>query len=459
MIMIGATMKTSALTRRSFVTLSAAVPLVVAACSKGQDEDADAPAASSATATQTLVVEGFDWGPNATKTVLDLGVEVDAASIDPASFVVSDRRQDYVDYEPYVDVVEHDRSVIDAYASDAQGNRVEGPSPYLTLEMSVGPDDGNVQIWDDDRSMNAWSDPLELHVTLTDGATISLSDGSELSSLEVSTDDLVESQIDPLMDVYTNGSFEASDGRMLTYAAFAPEADGQTHPLVIWLHGAGGGGTDIRFALFDTKMGAMVGDEFQATMGGAHVLVPQCDGFWMQWADENGEVVTGGNPGTASVWKAAVLELVDQYVSDHDDVDPDRIIVGGCSNGGFLTLDLVFERPDFFAAAYPISEAYLDAGITDEQLASVKDLPLWFVWSKADSVVDPTSYTEPTVGRLQALEARDLHCSVYDDATILAGEFAGYTFEEGHEAWIYFFNNECEDAGTSLWEWMAVAHR
>ena len=66
-------------------------------------------------------------------------------------------------------------------------------------------------------------------------------------------------------------------------------------------------------------------------------------------------------------------------------IDTDRIYIGGCSNGGYMTMEMVITYPDYFAAAYPICEAYADNAITDEQLERVKNLPIWFIYAEDDS--------------------------------------------------------------------------
>ena len=125
-------------------------------------------------------------------------------------------------------------------------------------------------------------------------------------------------------------------------------------------------------------------------------------------------------------------------------------------------MDMIMNYPDFFAAAYPICEAYSDAGITDEQINAIKDLPTWFVYAKNDTTVDPTMFEEPTLARLNAAGA-NVHTSVFEDVQDLSGTYKGqdgnnYQFM-GHWSWIYFFNNQCEDNGLNMWQWMSEQHR
>ncbi|MFC2457089.1 MAG: hypothetical protein ACFNQD_05640, partial [Prevotella intermedia] len=65
----------------------------------------------------------------------------------------------------------------------------------------------------------------------------------------------------------------------------------------------------------------------------------------------------------------------------------DRIYVGGCSAGGYMTLNMLLQYPGFFAAAFPVCEAYPDKKITDSQLGELSKVPLWFTRSKDDETI------------------------------------------------------------------------
>lgn len=76
-----------------------------------------------------------------------------------------------------------------------------------------------------------------------------------------------------------------------------------------------------------------------------------------------------------------------------------------------------------------------------------------------DTTVKPEDYEAPTIERLKKIGG-NIHISVFDDVHDTTGL---YTTEDGapyqymgHWSWLYFFNNECSDNGTNLWEWMAA---
>lgn len=437
----------------------------VAEMPQPEEESAAEPEASEVTAsgTQQAVIEGFDWGPAVTKTILTLDQVVTADSVTPECFAVTETKEsfnwaalgdDSLDPTQHI-TMEAPRTVTAAYPCDAEGNPADA-SNLIALELGYNPNEGSPYCYDIFSGKNTVCSPYELAVTLTEGSTLTNEAGAAVTGLTVeSAIDLSAAQVPQLAGVDLSGSFTGSDGKTLTYGSFVPAEDGAQHPLVIWLHGAGEGGTDPSIPLLGNKVTALYGEEFQSVMGGAYVLTPQTEQFWLCY-NENGD--WQDNPGTDSIYLATLKELIDSYVEANPGIDPNRIYVGGCSNGGYMTMDLILNDPDYFAAAFPICEAYLDAGITDAQLEGLKDLPVWFVYAENDTVVPPENYEIPTIQRLQALGA-DVHTSIFEDVHDTTGLYTGedgapYQYM-GHWSWLYFFNNQCEENGVSLWQWLS----
>ena len=229
-----------------------------------------------------------------------------------------------------------------------------------------------------------------LQVDLIDDTTLTTDSGKKITLLSVDPSvNWADSLMPDLEGIDLSGTFTSSNGDKMTYASYVPAnaSEANKRPLVIWLHGAGEGGVDPSIVLFGNKVTALTKANFQDRMGGAYVLAPQIPDFWMTY-DENGS--WQNNPGTDSVHLTGLKELIDQYVFANPGIDTDRIIIGGCSNGGYMTMDMILNYPDYFAAAYPICEAYKDASITDAQLQAIKNVPIWFVYAKNDTTVDPT---------------------------------------------------------------------
>lgn len=407
-----------------------------------------------ASGTQNVVVLGEAWGPVVAKTVVTLNVTVDSATVTPENFLVEEVKGTAAfsavngsDPTEKTDTVAAKRTVTDAYTCDAKGNRVDGASSMICLELDYNAKEGSAFLYSFQTRTNIWLNPYELHLKIAENAGLATVNGVAITGLDVPPEiDLTQAMIPQLEGVDLSGTFTGTDGKTLQYGSYAPAADGKQHALVIWLHGAGegsaGGAAGPEIVNLGNQVSALYTMEFQSLFGGAYVLTPQCPTFWMQY-DETG--AWNGNPGVPSVYTATLMELIDSYVKANPGIDPNRIIIGGCSNGGYMTMNMLLTYPNYFAAAYPICEAYKDEGITDGQIESIKHIPMWFIYALNDVTVNPNTYEIPTINRLKAAGA-DVTVSEYEDV----GEYLG------HWSWIYFFHNDCvAQDGTTVWQWMA----
>src|SRR5699024_3093915 len=89
-----------------------------------------------ASGTQKAYIVGDDWGPAVTKTVIALDKAIDSGSVSKEKFSVVEEKQSYTN-QPVT------RTVTDAYTSDADGNKIESSSNYITIEMYVSPNEGS----------------------------------------------------------------------------------------------------------------------------------------------------------------------------------------------------------------------------------------------------------------------------------------------------------------------------
>ncbi|MNW26240.1 Phospholipase/Carboxylesterase [compost metagenome] len=300
-------------------------------------------------------------------------------------------------------------------------------------------------------------------------------EGSEVNNLTTTKNDpytVVEQTVD---EFDTSGKFNYTDAQhgdiTLTYASYKPEAASQKRPLIIWLHGAGEGGTDPRISVLANKVTALAEEPIQGYFGGAEVLVPQTPTMWMN--DGSGQYTKDGS----SMYTNALLALIKQYVEDNKDtIDTSRIYLGGGSNGGFMTLNLLLADPDYFAAAYPVAEAYLDAWLSDEDIAKLKQTPIWFTAAGEDQVINTANNTTATYKRLVAAGAPDVRFSYFDKVTDIRGEYAlaggseqPYEYD-AHWSWIYVLNNDStkdfdgtpvtvNGKAVTLMEWLAAQRR
>lgn len=394
-----------------------------------------------------LVVEGFDWGPGVPKVIVNLGESVAAADITASTFAVT------VEYTGVNGATESERTVTDAYVSDINGNEATADSQYVTIEMSVHPNDPGSTPFTFSLVdyLNSWADPYN-HTIASDAL------GVEITELE--------KKVMPLADHFINSEF-AHNNIVLHYGQYSPAGDSGRNPLIIWLHGAGEGGTDPHIIHLGNKVVNLITQDIQGNFGqGAYVLTPQAPTMWMD--DGTGNYTSDGS----SMYLETLMALIENYVNGNQNIDTNRIYLGGCSNGGFMTMKMVIRYPDYFAAAFPICEALPDFLITDNEIAAIKHIPVWFTHSANDPLVPPAPTAIATYNRLVAAGAENVHLSHFDNVVDTSGLYFktdGTTPYEyiGHFSWIYTLNNECEldydgspvqvhGKNATIMEWMAA---
>lgn len=397
--------------------------------------------------TYMTVTEIKDWGPAITKVIVDLGEPVPAGSIIADTFHVHVRRRDSRMTNPFLE--EGYRRVTNAYVADKEGNPAGGRGQYAVLEMEIGPTVtlGSPMNFHMDTFLNDW---IECAYTITQQKDI-LTPTGKLSGLTV---DVLSGGARKLVDDFGTGE-AAYGGITLTYADYKPAPSKEKHPLIIWLHGMGEGGTDPTIAIAGNKAAHFASEEIQSYFEGAYVLAPQTPTFWM-------DGYTGFGDGT-SKFKEALMSLIKGYVAKHPHIDPDRILIGGDSNGGYMTMLLILHDPDYFAAAFPTCEALKDELISDEDIQRIKDVPVWFVAAETDTTVPVNEYVVPTYNRLIKSGAADVHLTLFEKVLDLSGLYKktdGTPFEyDGHWSWIPVYNNdvlrEVDGKKVTLMEWLA----
>nr|WP_263323717.1 prolyl oligopeptidase family serine peptidase [Neobacillus sp. Marseille-Q6967] len=393
------------------------------------------------------VTEIEDWGPAITKLIVDLGKPVPVNSLTTDTFNVHVVRSDSRLASPFLE--EGYRKVTKAYVADKNGNPAVKTGKYAVLEMEIGPSVtlGSPMNFDLGSFLNDWT---ESEYTITQQKDI-LTPAGKVSGLAVDT--YTGGAIE-LVDEFSTGK-ASYDGVTLTYADFTPDKDNKKNPLIIWLHGMGEGGTDATIPISGNKAANFASDDIQSNFGGAYVLAPQTPTFWM-------DGFTGFGDGT-SKYEEALMELIKDYVAQNKDIDPNRIYIGGDSNGGYMTMLMIRDYPEYFAAAFPTCEALLDSLITDDQIQSMKNLPIWFVAAKTDTTVPVDKYVVPTYNRLIEAGGSNVHLSLFDNVVDTSGLYKkadGTPYEyDGHWSWVYVYNNEVSKTingkTTTLMEWLA----
>ncbi len=368
-----------------------------------------------------LIIEGFDWGPQVNKVVI--GLPQATKEVNSTDYEVFVTRSSSLGEIPAAQS-SGKRTVVYAYPSDENGNRVEeGKHATLVLAVSpINPLGSAIQyLRMGNRSSNVWIDYGVTVVDTKSGSSWNEEDG----------------RIRTVVDEFDLAGRFTHAGTTLSYAAFTPKNLTAKAPLIIWLHGGGEGGTDPTIALMGNKAFNYASTEIQTLFGeGAFVLVPQTPTFWMQAAEGN----TRGQ--VNDVFNEALFALIQDYVKNNPAVDPTRIYIGGCSNGGYMSLKLILEHPEYFAAGYISALAYSNEYVTDAMVQKIKNVPMWFVHSKDDQVTKPDETVVPLYDRLKKAGASNVHFSYYDHVVDVTGFYGGADYRyNGHWSWIYSHAN------------------
>ena len=400
----------------------------------------------------TLVVQAYDWGPAVPKIIVNVG-EIESRwqkeNIVPENFsvTVSGDSFDWSRKQHFIDIQK--REITAVYPCDIDGNKIDDieNATHLAFEFAVHPDDAFFSpfFYDPKKQVNVWKENYAYSIS-----------SKLLTGNIVTENDMVCAPTALFKTV------KVQKGSRLHAAYFEPKnkTSGKKLPLIIWLNGAGEGGKDVSIALLGNKVTSLAGEKIQSYFGGAYVLCVQTPTVWMNATGTPYDILSPECTNKSSQYTAECKQVIDDFIKTHSTVDINRIYVGGCSNGGYMTMNLLLTYPGFFAAAYPTCEAYEDNWLTDEQIAALSKSSIWFTAAKDDTTVPPEKNAAATVQRLLAAGARDVHFSYFDDVHDTSGSYSKkngkpYVYN-GHWSWIYVLNDECTDEkGTSLWKWMA----
>ncbi|HVM89380.1 MAG TPA: prolyl oligopeptidase family serine peptidase [Puia sp.] len=180
---------------------------------------------------------------------------------------------------------------------------------------------------------------------------------------------------------FTNGT-DTLPYRIMYPQNYRPD---KKFPVVIFLHGAGQRGKDNEKQL--TWGSELFLDSSNKQKFPAIVIFPQCptSSLWgaITFA-KFGDSLRYIFPANSRPIKPMelLLGLCDE-LSKNNSVDTNRIYVGGISMGGFATYEILWRRPHFFAAAFPIC----GAGNANQAYLYAAKFPIWIFHGDADRVV------------------------------------------------------------------------
>lgn len=232
-------------------------------------------------------------------------------------------------------------------------------------------------------------------------------------------------------DFFTSSTFTRGDSS-LPFRIMYPEGFevSRKYPLILFLHGAGERGNDNQKQLVH---GSAFFEKYNRNAFPAVVVFPQCpeNQYWASvefiWHEDGSRTFIFNPENEPTKPMQLVMGLLDSLLATPW-LDQTRVYVGGLSMGGMGTFELIYRRPELFAAAFPVC----GGGKPETAPFFASKVPLWVFHGDADPVV-PVSLSMVMVEALRKAGANPRF-------TIYPGV--------GHNAWDYTF------AETELIPWL-----
>ena len=374
----------------------------------------------------TLDAETLDGGEQVVAVTLDTGRlgPIDPAGLTTSTFSVHAKATSPIPIAPgdlIISEYDLDRTVT-AARLDRRGNIV------LELSYAEGQVGGGTLGYILGKGRNV---RLDLTYTITQNAPLSRRHGGPVTIGSFVQGRLVNPEVD---------AFSHHSGGGLKYRLYSPRGCRGRRPLIVWLHGGGEGG-DLPDGYYDNETtlranrGALgfATAEAQRIFGGAYVVAPQSTSYWIE-----------DGPRFAPQIREIIGDLVRRQA-----IDRRRILVAGCSNGGYMSIEMTTVYPELFAASVPVCGvvAPFRPGspplVPDDKLVRIST-PTWLVASLDDDTVNPQQNT---------IHAHDLiphsRITLYDHVIRNGHQFPG------HWSWIYVARNDPSINGQHIWQWMA----
>ena len=156
------------------------------------------------------------------------------------------------------------------------------------------------------------------------------------------------------------------------------------YPVHLFLHGSGERGKDNSSQL--THGGSLFLKKENREKYNSWVIFPQCskNDRWPSISSDLWDQVFENKIKKPNKSLGLVIRLMDEFIEEKD-VDNQRIYLSGLSMGGMGAFEILYRRPDMFAAATPIC----GNGITQLAKLFANKVPVWIFHGSDDKVVSP----------------------------------------------------------------------
>lgn len=228
------------------------------------------------------------------------------------------------------------------------------------------------------------------------------------------------------------------DGKAaLDYVYFSPvkgEEDTAKYPLILWLHGNSSGDYP-RHQLYNTDIYKFSTDEFQSRFvgaGGAFLLLPR---------DPTNSINLAWDFSVESAKKT-----LDSFVAEFgNNIDLDRIYVGGNSMGGKGVYKIASAYPEVFAAIFPISPVYVP---TNAELKALSKTAVWVFNNKNDNYPQLSNSSVKTYFSYLNKKSENPQNNRWSSFSEYYGTGGGLQKEEIHNTWTPVLNDLFMDDGS-----------
>lgn len=431
-----------------------------------------------------VYVDALDYGPAVSKIVFKVKKQLTPEQIKAEDFELTAS----LNFDSFLEgfsLKSYDKKITDAYLSDEKGNRILQNSQYVTLVCYCHPDyELTSPLNSSMLSKNKFfynykieNERLDIKVKKNKGFVC-----PPAARFKMETETYLETNLN-------NPS--KKDAVNYSYSYYIPKTDKKI-PLIVWLHGITEGGNNPYLSLLGIRSTALASDTIQGYFeNGVAVLVPQCPGSWLEtttldplgnriWAPVDIKSYTSKitNPLDSflnrfsdepletpepeeciSYYTNTLKQLIDDFIKRNPAIDKNRIYIGGCSAGGFMTLNMILQYKDYFAAAFPVCPAFPDSRISSGDIKYLAKIPVHFTWAQSDKTLNPDKYAGATVKRIIKVNPNFNNFTVFPEVKDETGQIqtedgSSYIFS-GHLSWIYVLNPQTKTEAAEIFRWLS----
>ena len=392
-----------------------------------------------------VFAEVKEWGQSVTAVIVDLGETFTQAQVDAMDFEVTAHKttRRIVNANNPLVVFDGARNITAAYVSHVKDRLDVADRPaagnYIVLELQYGFDNTRAQVNGSATFCYNWTAPARAPYSgpnpyggqafrLNMSYTV-VADGTELTVfIDGSTNNPV-GMIQPIVDDFELIA-NPVEGFNQSYRMWTPPAH----------RGVGNPTTPMPLVVFHHGMG----ENFSRLANGndnegVQLIAQEAATSWITEAPEPAYVLMpqrAAGIGAPGYSRAGVSAFINHLIAEGR-VDANRVYISGLSAGGGEVLTHIFEFPYMFAAAIPICPLGGNSVANMNRLPSIMHIPIWYVHSATDSVINPLTATQPHA-RLIELGALDARVSNFP-AVHIPGSRGGWAPRVGlNDSWSVF---------------------